>query len=133
MTKQEIENGHIFGSQQTISKILSLNFPIVTLYKIKKFKKVYLKELEDIQESRMEIFKKYGTLDEKTKNYSVNPEDNETYQKFINETTELMKEKTEIDNFEIKLSMFKNTQLSVNDLEVLEVFFDNDLDEKEGI
>lgn len=118
-------NGVIFNSQQTIRKLLSNDFPVITTFKLKKFIIDYLKILKPIEETRVDLIKKYGKDGKNGK--EVDPK-GENYTKFAEDFSKLLKEEVKIDNHGIKLSYFKNIQLNVNDLEYLSLIFEDDLE-----
>lgn len=106
----------LLNSKGSLEKLMSLDLPIVISYKLSKCIDLLNKELEHIENFRVELVKKHGSTDEQG-NIKVLEENVDEFSK---EYTSLME--TEVDDLtfpEIKLSQIQNMSLSAIDINKL--------------
>ena len=126
--KKNVKYLDIFNSQETFDKLFKTDFDALTTLKLRKFHKQYLEHLQDIEEIRNKVIKKYGKQEGDM--LYIDPQDTEAIKKYTEEITPVMNTEVEIENYDIKISDLKNFKCSVKDLVFLELFFENDLEEE---
>lgn len=77
----------LVGSEESLVKLMALKMPMSVSYKLSKLVFRMQPDLKIWNEKRLELFKEYGTLDEKTDQYTVKPEN---IVKFQEELTKLL-------------------------------------------
>ena len=98
--------------EASLSKIFNKDINIKLAYRLGSLIKTLSKELENLEESRVKLVKKYGVEDEETKQVSV---PTEKTQEFYAELNELMQIDIDIDFEPIPLEAFGDISISASD------------------
>ena len=91
----KLTNGEIYFGKESLDKLAQMPFPVKTAYQIAKMVRKITELYQDISQVKDGLVKKYGTLDEKTQNWTVDqscPKWNE----FATDFNELMDQENEI-------------------------------------
>lgn len=96
---------------------------IKTTYRLSKIAKKINPELEEIEKTRIKLFKKYlvenenGQIKLGNKKYNFKSKDSED--KFVNEFNELLEDEIEIETIEIQLEHITEAKLKPNEINML--------------
>ena len=104
--------------ENSLVKLLSTDLPIKTAYRLSKLAKSIKKELEHIEEFRVNLVKKHGTVDDKG-NTNVTPENLPAFNK---DYSDLMNTECQVSFFEIKIHELGDAKLSALDILNIEGF-----------
>lgn len=127
MSNKTITNNSLYILGEAINKLYNDKFQSRISNKIKKVREEIKNELKTVDETRIEIFKKFGELNEKNTFYNIKEEHKEEANK---ELKELFEDTVEFNNHDLKVSNFGD-KLSPAEIEILELGFENDLDLEE--
>jgi hypothetical protein len=109
----EIRLAEIKKIETSLSKLATKDIKINIAYKIGKLLKVLNQELKNLEESRINLVKKYGKKDEGGEDIRVPVERTE---EFMLEFNGLMQEKVSVDFEPIPYQEFGDISLSVTDI-----------------
>ena len=113
----------IWSSQRSLSKLAKIQpLPIKTSYWVGVRTKKIMKEIEAIEEKRLELVKKYGESESGTTQVSVSQDNME---KFTGEFNDLLNTEIELDIQKFKVEEFiGNSSLAGEDMLVLYFLFE---------
>jgi len=97
----KLTNSDIFVAREPLQTMLEQKFPVMVSYKLAKLTNKLAEQLKIIEEVRNGLVKKYGEKDEKGQ-ISVKQE-GESFNKFVEEFTELMNHEVEVVIEKVKL------------------------------
>ena len=112
----------LIQAKPSLIKVLSADLPVKVSYRLSKGIKALNRELEDYEEKRVAILKKYST--EKEGQWEV---DKDKLPDFTKEMTELMNIEIDINAEPVNLSLIQEIKVSALDLENLAKFINDDL------
>ena len=98
----KLTNGELFNCKTGLDKLLILPLPIRCSYQVAKLAKRLNEPLSALEETRVTLVKKYGTLDPKTGRTEVKKEA-ENYPQFAKEYNELMSIENDVTFDRVKL------------------------------
>jgi len=98
----KVLNREIFEAKEPLEKLIQLPLPVKTSLEIARFANKLSDELRAIEEVRMGLFRKYGTLSEDGRQMVVE-ETSDNYPKFLDQLDELMMQETELVVTQISL------------------------------
>jgi hypothetical protein len=113
----------IWESQQSLPKLAGKEFPVKTSYWIGKNVNKLQAELKQINETRVTLIKKYGTEEEKTKQWNVKPEHHEV---FMKEFDAFMETEVEVDIKMFKLSDLGEAKFTAQEMACIDFMFEAD-------
>jgi hypothetical protein len=119
----ELTLGEIKNLEHSFTKLVEQDLPVRLAYRLGKILKQINNELEHIENLRIALVKKYGTNDEKTNTINVSIDKLEA---FLQEWTELLNEKVNLDFEKIKLSELEELEIKITPIDFikLEYFID---------
>ena len=91
----KLKLGEITMMQQGLMVLVNQELPIKLSYKLSKILKKIDMEVQEIENTRVELVKKYGTSDEASGNIKV--EEGENQEKFMSEYADLLNVETDIN------------------------------------
>lgn len=97
----------------SLSKLLTApGVPARVAYRAAKFSKAIAKEIEEMEEARVELVKKYGKDDGKG-NFSVTTENQDTFKE---QYDEVLKEEIELPDVQLKIDDLEKSGLTMLDI-----------------
>lgn len=107
----------------SLAKLVTMDLPVKISYRMTKIAKLIKNELQEVEDQRTELVKKYG---EKTEQGLMVKEKIEEFNKEFNE---FLDEEIEISYIPVNLSSIEDRKLSALDMLNLEIFIKDDDDE----
>lgn len=95
--------------------------PIPTAFKLKGINKKVTEHVVDFDESRLELCKKYGTLEEGASEYQFNGHESEFQKEFI----ELLAVEVELEAEKLNLRLLSDAKIAANDLMAIEFLLED--------
>lgn len=89
-------------------------------FRLKKIARDIALHVEMYEDTRLELCKKYGTLDEETQNYKIEPD---SIERFTKEFHELLATEVEIDFEPLNVFALGDAKMSPSQLQVLDWLF----------
>ena len=105
-----------------LGKLLSSTMPVKQSYRMSKLAKCITKEMNDIEESRNDLIKKFGDKNDKGQIEII---DNDKKEEFNKEFADLLKEEVEITFVPIDLENIGEAKLTPFDIVALDIFLDD--------
>lgn len=105
----------MLNAEQVLVKISQANLPTLTAWRLLKTIQQIQKECNTFREFRVNKIKEYGVFDEQLNDYILN-KDNPNFNKFIEELTPLLQEKSDINIVKINIEDLKETNLTIQEL-----------------
>lgn len=119
----EIKLKELKQIEPSLGKLLNAELPIKASYRLSKIGKVVKRELEDLEEARLALFKKYGEVQEDQSLMVPQAK----MQEFIAEMDALLDDVVNLDTYPVKISLLGNSiQLTAMDLVNLDPFLEID-------
>ena len=119
----KVKLSQIFYSQAVLSKILQCPMPVKTGYAVSKLARKIDDEHVHIEKQRIELIKKLGEEDEKTKEMKVKPENvskfTQDFAEFLNDEVDLDIQKFPID------SLPDDLKLTPQEIAMIDFMFEN--------
>lgn len=124
----ELKVGELVNSTEALQKLSQKELKAKLAWQVSKLLKAADKELQEFNETRMNLIKKYGEKDENgelitdDKGNCKIPE--EVTVDFSNELNDLVEAEIEINANKIKIDDLENIDFTPNEMNILEVFID---------
>ena len=124
----ELKVGELVNSTEALQKLSQKELKAKLAWQVSKLLKAADKELQEFNEARMNLIKKYGEKDENgelitdDKGNCKIPE--EVTVDFSNELNDLVEAEIEINANKIKIDDLENIDFTPNEMNILEVFID---------
>ena len=124
----ELKVGELVNSTEALQKLSQKELKAKLAWQVSKLLKAADKELQEFNETRMNLIKKYGEKDENgelitdDKGNCKIPE--EVTIDFSNELNDLVEAEIEINANKIKIDDLENIDFTPNEMNILEVFID---------
>lgn len=109
----------MLNAEPALVKITQGNLPTVTAWRLLKAIQQIQQECNLFRDFRATKIKEYGEFNEEIQDYAIS-RDNPNFEKFIEEITPLLQEKSEINIVKIKIEDLANTQLTIQELATIE-------------
>jgi hypothetical protein len=117
-----VKLGILKAIEEPLIKLVKLELPIKTSYKLSKILKKIGQELADLEEERVKLVKKYGDQDDEAQ--SIQVKDPEKYEEFAKEFGELLQEEITLEIDPIPINMLGDSvTFSPAELAALEMLF----------
>jgi hypothetical protein len=117
-----VKLGILKAIEEPLIKLVKLELPIKTSYKLSKILKKIGQELADLEEERVKLVKKYGDQDDEAQ--SIQVKDPEKYEEFAKEFGELLQEEITLEIDPIPIDMLGDAvTFSPAELAALEMLF----------
>lgn len=117
-----VKLGILKAIEEPLIKLVKLELPIKTSYKLSKILKKVGQELADLEEERVKLVKKYGDQDDESQ--SIQVKDSEKYEEFAREFGELLQEEITLDFDPISIdALGDEATFSPAELAALEMLF----------
>jgi hypothetical protein len=117
-----VKLGILKAIEEPLIKLVKLELPIKTSYKLSKILKKIGQELADLEEERVKLVKKYGDQDDEAQSIQVT--DPAKYEEFAKEFGELLQEEITLEIDPIPIDMLGDSvTFSPAELAALEMLF----------
>jgi hypothetical protein len=127
--KTKLMANQILNSIEPLQRLVKKELPIKVALLMKNNIRELNKELETISQTRMEIFQKYGTKDDKSQMISVQP-DNPKWEEFQKDYQELITAEVEVELTPVDPNLLEKIDITLEDLLLLDFLFIEPTEEK---
>lgn len=114
----KLTNLVLLNSEKSLAKLKTQNLPIKIAYKLNKNIHLISEQLKFIEEQRLTLIKTYGQPTNDG-GYSIDKNNVEDYNKFINDFMEILQIEEEIDILPFTLDELSNVCMSSEDLDMI--------------